>query len=116
MEEPDGERANYERRYNYTTAVGCFPAGATPGTGLLDMAGKVWEWTQSEHRAYPYNPDDGRESDANPAQKRFTLRGASWLTRPINLRAAHRNHNTPDDRSHSLGFRLARHKGIADSR
>jgi formylglycine-generating enzyme required for sulfatase activity len=109
--EPDAERANYGMYVQlsvYTMPVGCFPAGATP-EGLLDMAGNVWEWTRSEFRDYPYNPDDGRESGADPAKKRFTLRGGSWYNQPIYLRAAHRNHVNPDFRDYDLGLRLARH-------
>jgi len=105
---PDGERANYRRNAGYTTAVGCFPAGATP-EGLLDLAGNVWEWTRSEYRSYPYDPNDGRESGADPAQKRFTLRGGSWNARPILLRAAFRVHDYPDTRFYDVGVRLARH-------
>ena len=37
-------RANtFESRLGSTTAVGMYPAGASP-TGALDMAGTVWEW------------------------------------------------------------------------
>jgi len=104
---PDAERANFNQTHGGTSAVGCFPAGATP-EGLLDMAGNVWEWTRSEFRDYPYNSDDGRESGAAPAQKVFTLRGASWHFRPIYLRAARRYHFAPDYRGYDLGFRLAR--------
>jgi len=107
--EPDGERANFNRQYNGTTAVGCFPAGATPETDLLDMAGNVWEWTRSAYQPYPYDPDDEREDEAEPAQKGFTLRGASWDNQPIYLRAALRYHFTPVFRYFNLGFRLARH-------
>jgi formylglycine-generating enzyme required for sulfatase activity len=74
---PDAERANFEQTHNGSTAVGCFPAGATP-EGLLDLAGNVWEWTRSEYRAYPYDPTDGREQADDPAKKHFTLRGGGW--------------------------------------
>jgi len=107
--EPDDERANFGERYDGTTAVGCFPAGATPGTGLLDMAGNVWEWTRSVYQPYPYDPTDGREDDTEPAQKSFTLRGGAWYNRPINLRAAYRYDLTPGNHNQNVGFRLARH-------
>ncbi len=35
------------------------------------------------------------------------LRGGSWINEPQNLRAANRNHNTPDNRNHNNGLRLA---------
>jgi formylglycine-generating enzyme required for sulfatase activity len=104
----DPERASYDQTYGFTTlAVGCFPRGATP-EGMLDMAGSVWEWTRSTFRPYPYDPADGREDGADPAQKRFTLRGGSWYDRSITLRAAYRDLNTPDHHVQIVGFRLAR--------
>jgi formylglycine-generating enzyme required for sulfatase activity len=106
--EPDGERANYAENYGYTTAVGCFPQGATP-EGVLDLAGNVWEWTRSEFRPYPYDRDDGREQGHDPAQKRFTLRGGSWDARSFYLRAADRDLFSPDYHDDAVGFRLARH-------
>lgn len=110
--EPDTERANFNGQYNGTTAVGCFPSGATTGTGLRDMAGNVLEWTRSAYQPYPYDPDDGREDFSDPARKRFTLRGGAWGDRPIRLRAARRNLYTPDVHLHYVGFRLARHPQV----
>lgn len=104
----DPERASYDQTYGFTTlAVGCFPRGATP-EGMLDMAGSVWEWTRSAYRAYPYDPTDGREDGADPAQKRFTLRGGSWDDQSFFLRAAHRTYDTPGNPDRIVGFRLAR--------
>ncbi len=107
--EPDDEKANFNATYQGTTAVGCFSLGATLGTGLLDMAGNVWEWTRSAYRDYPYNPDDGREDGAELTQKSFTFRGASWRNQPIYLRAASRYLYAPGGRDQDVGFRLARH-------
>ncbi|MBA3945515.1 MAG: SUMF1/EgtB/PvdO family nonheme iron enzyme [Herpetosiphonaceae bacterium] len=36
-------------------------------------------------------------------------RGGSWNNNPINLRAANRNNNSPDNRNNNVGFRLATH-------
>jgi formylglycine-generating enzyme required for sulfatase activity len=106
---PDGERANYGRTHDGTTAVGCFPSGATPNTGLLDMTGNIYEWTRSVYQSYPYNPNDGREQPKQPDKKRFTLRGGSWDVHPIYLRAVFRSLSSPDDfYGISVGFRLAR--------
>jgi formylglycine-generating enzyme required for sulfatase activity len=109
--EPGGERANFNQMYNSTIAVGCFPQGETP-EGVLDLAGNVLEWTRSEYRDYPYDSGDGREEERDPAQKRFTLRGGSWLDPSVFLRAAYRDLNSPDVRNVSVGFRLARHPKV----
>jgi formylglycine-generating enzyme required for sulfatase activity len=105
---PNDELANFDQAYGGTSAVGCFPSGATP-EGVLDLAGNVWEWTRSEYRQYPYDPDDGREDGSDASEKRFTLRGGGWVNHPLFLRAASRFHSTPDYHFDSLGFRLARH-------
>jgi hypothetical protein len=47
--------------------------------------------------------DDGRQ---RKSQNRV-LRGGSWINDPQNLRAANRNHNSPDNRNDNVGFRLA---------
>ncbi|MBK9713382.1 MAG: SUMF1/EgtB/PvdO family nonheme iron enzyme [Kouleothrix sp.] len=109
--EPDGERANFNQIYKGTTAVGCFPSGATP-EGVLDLAGNVWEWTRSEYRDYPYDLDDGRERPDDPADKYFTLRGGGWDNQSIDLRASYRFNNTPDYHNGDVGFRLARHPPV----
>lgn len=107
-EVPDSERANFDLIYRGTTAVGCFVLGATP-QGVLDMAGNVLEWTRSVYQPYPYDPNDGRETPGDPAQKRFTLRGGGWNSQPFSLRAPLRSHDPPDSRYGVVGFRLVRH-------
>jgi formylglycine-generating enzyme required for sulfatase activity/Mrp family chromosome partitioning ATPase len=106
---PGSERANSGEVSNGTTAVGCFPLGATPGTRLLDMAGNVWEWTRSVYRPYPYDPNDGREDVDDPENKRFTLRGGSWSTLAFLMRAVNRDLNMADGRDFYIGLRLARY-------
>jgi formylglycine-generating enzyme required for sulfatase activity len=107
-EDPDDERANFNDRYEGTTAVGCFALGATP-EGALDMAGNIWEWTRSVYQPYPYNTDDGRELPDDPVNKRFTLRGGGWHDPSILLYASYRLRFTPESLHSLVGLRLVRH-------
>jgi iron(II)-dependent oxidoreductase len=95
-----------------TSAVGLFPAGASP-YGLLDMAGNVWQWTRTRWGTkvrnpdfrYPYAADDGREDDAGAAIP--VLRGGSWYNDPAQGRCAYRYWNHPDDDDYDVGLRVA---------
>ncbi len=65
-------RANsFESRLGAATAVGMYPAGASPA-GVLDMAGTVWEWCLNKHEN-PRVTASGR-----PDFDRRVLRGGSW--------------------------------------
>jgi len=106
-------RANTEESgIGETSAVGCFPAGASP-YGALDMAGNVWEWTStrwgraSAYRpdyAYPYDPADGREDPAGPDLR--VLRGGSWVDSQRLSRCAFRYRVIPVDFLDNCGFRV----------
>jgi hypothetical protein len=91
-EEPEATRANYkETGPGQATPVGLYPHGATP-EGVLDMAGNVWEWTES------YDDERGYQ----------VLRGGSWIGVRTHLRASVRLYNEPEFRFSYFGFRLAR--------
>ncbi|MCC7367240.1 MAG: SUMF1/EgtB/PvdO family nonheme iron enzyme [Chloroflexi bacterium] len=87
-EPPDSSRARYGVRLFDYVAVGSYPAGATP-EGLLDMAGNVWQWTDSLYRPYPYVPDDGRENPKAVGER--VTRGGGQTATPDMLRATYRN-------------------------
>jgi|GEM_PF-708872 len=106
---PDAERANFDEIYAGTTAVGCFPSGATPEDGIADLAGNALEWTLSAYRNYPYDPHDGREALDDPAEKHLTLRGGGWYNLSVNLRTSSRDFHPPVNHYNTVGFRLARH-------
>ena len=76
-----------------TTPVGIYPAGASP-CGCLDMAGNVWEWTNTLSRDYPYRAEDGREDPE--AEGSRVLRGGSWNYYQRYARCAFRSGNHPD--------------------
>jgi formylglycine-generating enzyme required for sulfatase activity len=78
--------------------------------GLYDMHGNVWEWCQSQYKAYPYREGDGRESLVDKTMKRV-LRGGSWTSIISECRASDRNGSLPDwgprEGAGGFGFRCA---------
>ncbi len=88
-ENPDEQRANYDRRLGQTSAVGIYPAGAT-AEGLWDMAGNMLEWCDP----VPEGDLVGR-----------ALRGGSWFNYAGRLPAAFRNWFGSWSRYQFIGFR-----------
>ena len=86
-----------------TSAVGCFPAGASPYR-VMDMAGNVWEWCSSKYEPYPYRSDDGRELTEGDEGR--VVRGGSFNDSPWYVRCACRFSGRPDVRYGGLGFRV----------
>jgi formylglycine-generating enzyme required for sulfatase activity len=83
----------------HTAPVGSFPAGTSP-FGVLDLAGNVWEWTDSE---YSRRYDQPRNTGLRVA------RGGSWsVSQAAVARGAFRLRLAPGDRNYFLGFRCAR--------
>jgi formylglycine-generating enzyme required for sulfatase activity len=105
-DEPDLNRANYgETGIGSTSAVGCFPDGASP-CGCLDMAGNVWEWTSSQYKGYPYDPADGRENLETREGDRRVLRGGAFRYDLRHVRCAYRDWDDPDSRDGYRAFRI----------
>ena len=103
-DEPDPERANYDKTgIGSTSAVGCFPGGASP-YGCLDMAGNVWEWTRSIEQDYPYKADDSREDLEGKGLR--VQRGGSWNNNARVARCAYRYRYFPDYFNDNYGFRM----------
>jgi len=102
-----GDRANVdETGIGRTTAVGAFPAGASP-CGALDMSGNVLEWCSSvgyTEALYPYRADDGREDLECDAVR--ALRGGSCNGSKRYVRCAYRGTGFPDDFGYGAGFRV----------
>ena len=76
--------------------------------GLHDMHGNVREWTEDcWNRNSGDAPGDGSAWTTGECSRRV-LRGGSFLSDPGFLRAGIREKDSPDERNHSLGFRVAR--------
>lgn len=84
----DGTKANWDDGgkidgFTKIAPVGSFPAGKSP-YGVMDMAGNVREWV-----------DD------------LVLKGGSWYSSPITLRAGDPGHDFIVERDDDMGFRCA---------
>ena len=100
--EPDPNKANYnETGIGATSAVGCFPGGASP-CSALDMSGNVWEWCQTKWRGSYEEPADESLEEADPR----VVRGGSWIRHQRFVRCAFRDGFYPVSRVYSLGFRV----------
>ena len=90
---------------NETAPVGQFPAN---GWKLRDMHGNVWEWVEDcYHEYYGGAPENGaaRQGDTGACEFRVR-RGGAWDDYAGSARSAVRSFNNPDDRYHSIGFRV----------
>ncbi len=94
----DGPANTTAANLGRTTAVGMFPAGASP-FGVMDMCGNIWEWCLNEI--------DTPQNTGLAGEARRVLRGGSWNTSPrVKCRMTYRARNDPSYRSDYMGFRV----------
>ena len=100
----DPEKCNTEEsKIGKTTRVTRYPNGIS-AVGCYDMAGNVWEWTDSW-----YDDDDNNNNNNNNNTMRV-LRGGSWDFDRDDARCADRSRFHPIIRFIFIGFRCARTK------
>jgi formylglycine-generating enzyme required for sulfatase activity len=126
-EAPTAARAVFGRgRDGAPDGVGLRPAGASP-YGALDLAGNVWEWTESPYDPFAYRHPDAPAtcdtalaalaelrragtrgftgSNPLPTTCERTLRGGAWNYGARGLRVTNRVHHPPSWQIVVAGFR-----------
>jgi formylglycine-generating enzyme required for sulfatase activity len=97
----DPKRAVFGR--SHSDKVGQFPTGASP-YGALDMAGNVFEWTESWYDAYPNAPIKFPEY----GEKMKVVRGGGCDGYDSIVRTYYRSVAFPGTRSGWIGFRCVK--------
>ena len=105
---PTGEFANFSHSLDQTTAVGTYPMGKTPVTGIHDLAGNIWEWCldlwdDSAYQGRVVGKPPGGE--AGPWERR-ALRGGAWTVHASHLRCSFRDKDFAAGRYAGVSFRL----------
>ena len=99
----DNDHLNFNAQA--TTAVGSFPAGASP-YGLLDMAGNVEEWVADWYSPTAYT-DSVAANPTGPETGLFrVVRGGSFTSNRGKVRTTYRGRALPDSTFASVGFRV----------
>ena len=93
-ESPNLDLANFGGFIGDTTAVGSYPAGASP-YGALDMAGNAWEWVNDWYSPEYYN-NSPRRNPQGPDNGAFHIeRGGCWRPSEKPIRSSYRGWYTP---------------------
>jgi formylglycine-generating enzyme required for sulfatase activity len=100
----DPDRANTrEAGIGGTSAVGCFPAGASH-FGCEEMSGNAWEWTRSVWTGHMVSVASEMEASFKALR---VVRGGSYPDSSRDARCACRDWPGPISRADSVGFRAA---------
>jgi ergothioneine biosynthesis protein EgtB len=105
---PDSGNSNlFENGFWSVAPVGAFPAGAS-AYGCQQMIGDVWEWTTSDYVPYPGFKSEFDEYNDKWFVNQKVLRGGSFATPQLHIRATYRNFFHTHERWMTSGFRCAR--------
>ncbi|HEY6047100.1 MAG TPA: ergothioneine biosynthesis protein EgtB [Pyrinomonadaceae bacterium] len=108
---PDESRGNlFENGLWSPAPIGAFPKGQSAG-GCQQMIGDVWEWTTSDYVPYPGFKSEFDEYNDKWFVGQKVLRGGSFATPQIHIRATYRNFFYPHERWMISGFRCAKDAG-----
>ena len=105
---PNSGNTNFfENSYWSTAPIGAFPAGAN-AYGCQQMIGDVWEWTTSDYVPYPGFKSEFDEYNDKWFVNQKVLRGGSFATPQVHIRATYRNFFHAHERWMTSGFRCAK--------
>ena len=110
---PSSALLNYDMQIKDTSPVGNYNPRSDSPYGAADMAGNVWEWTNTLYSdakgqpySYPYDPRDGRELLAPNGVAYRVLRGGSFLNDASYVRSAFRGADDVSQAHKGYGFRV----------
>ena len=105
---PQTHHANlFDNQLWNVAPIGAYPKGKS-FYGCHQMIGDAWEWTSSDYAPYPGFKTEFNEYNDKWFVGQKVLRGGSFATPGIHIRATYRNFFNPPERWMISGFRCAK--------